>query len=141
MEIHYIELPKFRRELKRGNLDLNDPVSRLTLLLNKNTSSDLIEQVRNMDKSANEIYEKTLHVLKNQKEYLVYIRAEQAELDEKAQLSYATEIGVEKGLKKGEKIGVEKEKIEIAIKLKKLNYPHKEIAEITGIPEKEIKEL
>ena len=24
MEIHYIELPKFRRELKRGNLDLND---------------------------------------------------------------------------------------------------------------------
>ncbi|MCL2157643.1 MAG: hypothetical protein FWH54_06445, partial [Methanobrevibacter sp.] len=89
------------------------------------------------------------HVLKNQKEYLAYIRAEQAELDEKAQLRYATEIGVEKGekkgLKKGEKIGLEKgkieEKIEIAIKLKKLDYPPKEIAKITGIPEKEIKEL
>ena len=137
MEIHYIELPKFRKELKKGKIDLNDPISRLTLLFNKNTSPNLIKQVINMDKSANKIYEKTLHVLKNQKEYLAYIRAEQAELDYKAQIKYAEETGEKNGIA----IGAEKNRIEIAIKLKKLDYPLKEIAKITGMHVKEIKKL
>ena len=36
------------------------------------------------DKSVNKMYEKTLDVLQDQKEYLAYIRVEQAELDYKA---------------------------------------------------------
>ncbi|MCL2116011.1 MAG: Rpn family recombination-promoting nuclease/putative transposase, partial [Methanobrevibacter sp.] len=95
IEIHYIELPKFRKELRKGNLDLNDPLTRILLLLNKSTSSDLMEKVINMDKSVNKMYEKTLHVLQDQKEYLAYIRAEQAELDEKARIRYATDKGKE----------------------------------------------
>ena len=37
-----------------------------------------------MDESVNKMYEKTLHILQDQKEYLAYIKAEQDELDERA---------------------------------------------------------
>ena len=37
-----------------------------------------------MDESVNKMYEKTLHILQDQKEYLTYIGIEQAELDERA---------------------------------------------------------
>ncbi|MCL2114950.1 MAG: hypothetical protein FWH29_01880 [Methanobrevibacter sp.] len=82
-----------------------------------------------MDESVNKMFEKTIHVLQDQREYLAYIRAEQADLDYKAQIKYATDKGREE------------EKIKIAIKLKKLDYPLKEIAKITGMPVKEIKKL
>jgi predicted transposase/invertase (TIGR01784 family) len=145
VETHYIELPKFRKELKKGNLNLNDPKVRLILFLDVKTPQDLFEEVIKMDKTVNKLYEKTLHVLKDQKEYLAYIRAEQAEQDHKNMIKYAAEkgekIGVEKGKIEGERVGVEKGKIEIAINLKKLDFPLKKIAEITGISMEEIKEL
>ncbi|MCL2156971.1 MAG: hypothetical protein FWH54_03000 [Methanobrevibacter sp.] len=78
-----------------------------------------------MDKHINKIYEKAQLALQNQEEYLAYIRAEQAELDRKAQIKY----------------GERKGKIEVAIKLKKLGYPIKEIAEITGISVEKIREI
>ena len=152
-ETHFIELSKFRRLIKKGELDLNDPKVRLLLLLNESTDKNLIRKVINMDKHANSIYEKAVSALQNKKEYLAYIRAEQAELDYKAQIRYAEEKGEEVGLKKGEEVGIEKgkiegklegkleEKMEIAIKLKKLDRPINEIAEITGLPVEEIKKL
>jgi len=161
IEIHYIELPKFRKELRKGNLDLNDPLTRILLLLNKSTSPDLMEKVINMDKSVNKMFEKTIHVLQDQKEYLAYIRAEQADLDYKAQIKYATEIGaekgekkgikkgekkgikkgIEKGIKKGVAIGAEKKEIEIAKNLKNKGFPLEIIAETTGLTLEKIKKL
>ena len=124
IEIHYIELPKFRKKLRKGNINLNNPIDRIILFLNKSTSPDIIKKVINMDESVNKMYEKTLHVLQNQKEYLSYIRAEQAELDERARIKHASEkgaikgekigekkgkkIGIKIGIKKGEKIGIKK---------------------------------
>ena len=106
-----------------------------------------------MDKSVNKMFEKTIHVLQDQKEYLAYIRAEQADLDYKAQIKYATEIGaekgekkgikkgIEKGIKKGVAIGAEKKEIEIAKNLKNKGFPLEIIAETTGLTLEKIKKL
>ena len=82
-----------------------------------------------MDNFGNEIYNKTLRILQNKKEYLTYIRAEQAELDRQGQIIYAKEKGIEK------------EKIEIAIKMKNKGLPIEDIAEITCLKPKFIKKL
>jgi predicted transposase/invertase (TIGR01784 family) len=141
LETHYIELPKLRKKVKTGNIDLNNPKIRLLLLLDEKTPQKLIQKVINMDKNVNNIYQKALNALQNQKEYLSYIRAEQAELDYKAQLKYAEKTGVKKGKFEGKVEGKADSKIEIAIKLKKLDITLEKIAEITGIPVEEIEEL
>jgi len=66
---------------------------------------------------------------KIKKEYLTYIRAEQAELDHKGQIKYAEE----KGRKEG--------KLEIAINLKKEGFSLESIAKTTGIPLSKVKKL
>ena len=128
-ETHYIELPKFRKELKKGNIDLNNPKDRLMLLLDKKTPQNLINKVMKMDKFANQIYDKAQHILKDKQEYLTYIRIDQAERDEKARIRHAKEKGIKKG------------KEEIALKLKKSGSSPEQIAEITELPIKKIKEL
>ncbi|MCL2115953.1 MAG: hypothetical protein FWH29_07010, partial [Methanobrevibacter sp.] len=148
-ETHFIELPTLRQELKKHELDLNDPKIRLNILFNKKTPKKLLQKVIKMDKHINKMYEKAQLALQNQEEYLAYIRAEQAELDHKAQIRYGERKGEKNGVKKGEKIGVKKGekiglkkgKMEVAIKLKKLAYPIKEIAEVTGISVEKIKEI
>ena len=61
---------------------LQEKPSQMSIIFLK--TPNLMEKVINMDKSVNKMYEKTLHVLQDQKEYLAYIRVEQAELDYKA---------------------------------------------------------
>lgn len=60
-----------------------------------------------------------------------------SKLEEKSALDCAREDGI----KEGEKIGREQGKKEIAQKLKKQKMPAKQIAEITGLSEAEIKNL
>ena len=122
---YYIELTKLRRNLRYNQVNLNDGKVRLSLLLDENTPKELVKEVIKMDKMALKIHEKARIVLQNQDEYLAYIRAEQAEQDIKAQIRYAEE----------------KKAMEIAIKLKKLDYPINEIAEITDLSVEEIKKL
>ena len=133
METHYLELPKFRKLVKEGNIDLNDPKIRLILLFDEKTPQDLIEKVIEMDEFAKTIHEKATHLLQDQKEYLAYIRAEQAELDIKAQQKYAT--------KKGREEGREEEKLEIATNLKNKGIPLEIISETTGITLSKVKKL
>jgi predicted transposase/invertase (TIGR01784 family) len=148
-ESHFIELSKFRREIRKGKIDWNDPKVRLFLLLDEKTPEYLIKKVIKMDKNVNRIYEKALLALQDQKEYLSYIRAEQAELDYKAQIKYAKKTGEKTGIKKGEKQGIKKGKeigkkdgkIEIAIKLKKSGFPINKIAKITELSVEKIKKL
>ena len=94
-----------------------------------------------MDSFANEIYNKTLHILKDKQEYLSYIRAEQAELDKKGQLRYAKGQGEKIGEKRGEKRGIEIGKLEMAMKLKNEGIPLEIIAKTAEIPLSEVEEL
>lgn len=62
-------------------------------------------------------------------------------LEEKSALHCAREEGREEGKKHGEEIGLKRGKKEIAPKLKEQKMPIKQIAEITGLSEKEIEAL
>ena len=64
-----------------------------------------------------------------------------AKLEEKSALDCAREEGEERGKVAGIKLGEEQNKREIAQKMKERNMPIKQIAEITGLSEKEIEEL
>ena len=76
---------------------------------------------------------------------MAYVRAEQTELDKKAMIRYAKKTGKEEGIEEGKKEGIEEGKgekeIEIALKLKKLDFSLEQIAEITGMPLTKIKKL
>jgi predicted transposase/invertase (TIGR01784 family) len=119
------------------------------ILLNEESPDDLVDEVIKMDKFAKNIQERAEHVLQNKTEYLAYIRAEQAQQDEKNRLKFAEEkgqkIGEEHGKKiaeiKGEKIGEHREKVKIAKKLKNQGDSVQKIAEITGLSITEIEKL
>lgn len=115
--------------MRKNDIDLNNPEDSLALLLDEKTPQNLIDDVIEMDEFASNIYNKTLHVLKNKKEYLSYIRAEKAELDRKAEIKYAKEEGIKEGMKEGELIKSEK----IAINFKKDGIPIEIIAKNTGL--------
>ena len=140
-ETHYIQLPILRKQIKDGSIDLDNPELRLMLILDNETPQYLIEKVMKMDKFANDMYEKAQHFLQNRKDYLMYIRAEQAELDKKAMIRFGKKEGKKEGIKEGKIEGRKEKEIEIATKLKKLNFPIEQIAEITGLAETKIKKL
>ena len=133
METHYIELPKFRKMVKKGNIDLSDPKTRLMLILDNQTPNKLFKKVIKMDEYAKQLYKKTEEVLQDKATYLSYIRAEQAKLDEQAQMEYREEKGREKGKKE--------EKIENAKKMKNKGISLEDIFEITGLDIEFIKKL
>ena len=136
-ETHYITLPKFRKEIKNNDLDLNNPEVRLMLLLDKETPQDLFEKVIKMDKVANKIHKKAQHVLQDKISYMSYVRAQQAEYDRKAQMKFAEEKGLEKGLEKGKN----DKNIEVVLNSLKENIPIETISKITGLQIKEIEDL
>ena len=128
-ETHYIELPKFRTKIKKGNIDLSDPKIRLMLILDNQTNENLFKKVIEMDEYANNLYEKAKHVLQDKASYLEYIRAEHAELDRKAELKFA------------DKKGRDEEKKEIATRMKNKGYSIEDIVEITGLTPEVIEKL
>ena len=64
-----------------------------------------------------------------------------AKLEEKSALDCAREEGEERGKEIGRKEGEEQNRREIAQKMKKQKMPIKQIAEITGLSEKEIEKI
>ncbi len=67
----------------------------------------------------------------------MYKASQKAEWDEHARITTATEIGEQKGLKKG----AEKKAVDIAKNLLAKGMDCNTIAEITGLTEEEIKKL
>lgn len=124
-EIHYLELTKFRKQLKKGTIDLNNPKDRIMILFNENSPQNLVDKVIEMDKFASKIYEKTSNLLQDKDQYLAYIRAEKAEQDIKGMIRY----------------GKEEEKIEITTKLKNKGIDLEIIGETTGLDISKIKKL
>ncbi|MBZ9571062.1 hypothetical protein KQY27_05860 [Methanobrevibacter sp. TMH8] len=86
-----------------------------------------------MDEFAKNVYEKTLHILKDKQEYISYIRADQAERDKKGMIKYAEKQGIKKG--------IEEEKISIAKNLKNKGISLEIISQTTNLPLSKIKKL
>ena len=132
VKYYYIELEKFRNQ----NPDMTQKENQWLSFLDMERG-DLLEMAckeNDKVKRAVENYE----VLTGDEEVkrLAEIRL-MSKLEEKSALDCAREDGI----KEGEKIGREQGKKEIAQKLKKQKMPAKQIAEITGLSEAEIKNL
>lgn len=129
LEIHIIEIQK---AIKEYDKDRKNKVLQWMMFLNEPGS---MEVDRIMEKNE-EIKEAkvTLRELSEEES-----KQQIAELREKYILDTKDifETGIEKGIEKG----ISDEKIKIAKKLLKINMPIKQISEITGLNEKEIKEL
>ena len=132
VKYYYIELEKFRKE----NPDMTRTINRWLSFLDMERGELLEMACEKNDKvkKAVENYE----VLTGDEEVkrLSEIRL-MSNLEEKSALHYARE----EGKKHGEEIGLKRGKKEIAQKLKEQKMPIKQIAEITGLSEKEIEAL
>ena len=136
VKYYYIELEKFRKE----NPDMTRTINHWLSFLDMERGELLEMACEKNDKvkKAVENYE----VLTGDEEVkrLSEIRL-MSNLEEKSALHYAREEGREEGKKHGEEIGLKRGKKEIAQKLKKQKMPIKQISEITGLSEEEIKTL
>ena len=136
MEIHFIQIPKFKKERKNMDTELGKWMS-------------FIAQIG--EREVKNAMSKNKEIKKAQKEYeylvgdeaerrLAFLR-EKAIRDETSIYDAGYHKGEELGEKKGEKKGKKNEKIEIAKKMKQKGMDIAIIIEITGLTEEEIKEL
>ncbi len=136
VKYYYIELEKFRKE----NPDMTRTINHWLSFLDMERGELLEMACEKNDKvkKAVENYE----VLTGDEEVkrLSEIRL-MSNLEEKSALHCAREEGREEGKKHGEEIGLKRGKKEIAQKLKEQKMLIKQIAEITGLSEKEIEAL
>ena len=139
IELHILEIPKIR------NTDIKKDELALWLKFIENPKNEEVE--KNMEES---------ECLKQAKEELAYLSSDpdfKRLVDARAgflrdQNTFEVvgmEKGIEKGIEKGKAIGKlegeKNEKIKIAKKLLEMKMPIKQIAEITGLTEKEIEKL
>ena len=141
-ELHYIQLPKFKRKCKRISNKLEQWLS---FFVNEN-----LEEIRNMDNECIKKAEEELEYLNGDEEErrLAELR-EKAIRDEAAAMAGAftrgkeegKEEGIKEGKKEGIKEGINKGRLQIARKMIEKNIAIDEIMEITGMTREEIEKL
>jgi predicted transposase/invertase (TIGR01784 family) len=122
LEIHYINMVKYRRQ---KNKDLNDPLCRWLVWFNKNSPSELIEEVVNMDSAIQVAAERMLNLTVDEDVITLRDRMFMASCDRTSQINCAHSKGMEKGM--------EKEKILIAKNMLNKGSSIEFIHEITGL--------
>ena len=132
VKYYYIELSKFRKQ----NPDMTKPLNQWLSFLDMERG-DLLEMASKENKNVKKAME-NYEVLTGDAEVkrLAEIRL-MSKLEEKSALLTAREEGIKKGKEEGRKEG----KLEIAKNLLKEKIPIEKIAKITGLSEKELKEL
>ncbi len=133
---YFIELPKFRNK----NPDMNEKLNQWLSFID-----DWDKEAVKMAEEKND----TLRAARIEMNYLTgdaEVRRmaelrEKWEMDYVSGMNYAEKKGREEGIKEGIKKGEKEKQIEIARKLLKKKMDIKEIAEITGLTEKEIENL
>ncbi len=144
VKYYYIELSKFRKQ----NPDMTNPLNQWLSFLDMERG-DLLEMASKENKNVKKAME-NYEVLTGDAEVkrLAEIRL-MSKLEEKSALLTEREAGREEGIKEGETKGIKRGRKEgkeegikeVAKKLLKEKMPIKKIAEITGLSEKELKEL
>ena len=132
VKYYYIELSKFRKQ----NPDMTNPLNQWLCFLDMERG-DLLEMASKENKNVKKAME-NYEVLTGDAEVkrLAEIRL-MSKLEEKSALLTARDEGIKKGKEEGRK----EEKLEIAKNLLKEKIPIEKIAKITGLSEKELKEL
>lgn len=139
IEMHFIELPKFRKK----NPGLDTKLDQWLWFLSG--KEEMIEMAEKENKEIKKATNTLDRISLDPKEREIYESTVQAEFNQKVSNQKFLEEGIEKGRKEGIKEGkVEGEKkkgLEVAKKLLEKDMDVKTIAEITGISESEIEKL
>ena len=135
LEMHFIELPKFRKKKLGTESVLNQW---LWLISGKEEKIKMAKyRIDEIQKAMKIIDEMSM----DSKEWELYESWEKAIIDENSRMKSAERRGEKKGLKNGEKLGIKKEKKEIVKKLLELNEDIEKIALITGLTKEEIEQI
>ncbi|MBP3041344.1 PD-(D/E)XK nuclease family transposase [Bacillaceae bacterium Marseille-Q3522] len=137
MEIHFIEMPKFRG----ADPDITNPLDRWLLFLDEKTPQKSLKEVTKMDPLIKKA-EKKLNILRHDpKAREQYESWAKLLSDHVSALDTAERKGEKRGEKRGEERGIEKGKLEVAASLLKSGMSYEQIAEITGITVEKIKKM
>lgn len=133
-ELHYIQLPKFKRKCKRISSKLEQW---LTFIINEN-----LEEIKMSDNELIKEAEEKLEALNADKEAqrLAELR-EKAIRDEAAALDGAFTRGKEQGLAEGRSNGILENSLQIAKKMLDDNFDIETIIKLTGLTREDIENL
>ncbi len=137
LEIVIIEIPKAIRLYKKNE---NNRLCQWMLFLNNPNEGEVLKIM-----DGNEEIRKAMEELANMSEddelrWMAELRLKGLR-DEQAAMSLATKKGLQQGLEQGLEQGIKQEKVEIAKNMLKENATIEFIAKVTGLTEKEIKEI
>lgn len=136
VEIHFIELPKFRKSklenIKEGNKELNRWLS----FLQQDISEERLEEIIEMD-PAIKMAEEKLEKLSHDPDTIALYRAREDSAHERANL---ISTGIRKGIEEGIQQGIHQRNIELAINLLDI-LDDETISQKTGLSIEEVKKL
>ena len=136
VEIHFIELPKFRKSklenIKEGNKELNRWLS----FLQQDISKERLEEIIEMD-PAIKMAEQKLEKLSEDPDIIALYRAREDSAHERANL---ISTGIRKGIEEGIQQGIHQRNIEVAINLLDI-LDDETISQKTGLSIEEVRKL
>lgn len=125
LEIHFIEIPKFRKTDK----DLNNSLHRWLLFLQEDVEPSILEAIVSMDNVIRRAEEKLTYLSSDEEFRRLYELREKQLRDEISRINDARREGIKEGKK------------EVVKRLLDLNTPLEVIAQATGFSEDEIIEI
>ena len=140
MEIHFIELPKFRKNTLKNGEEGNKELNRWLSFLQQDISEERLEEIIKMD-PAIKMAEEKLEKLSHDPDTIALYRAREDSAHERANLiSTGIRRGIEEGIQQGIQQGIHQRNIELAINLLDI-LDDETISQKTGLSVEEVKKL
>jgi len=124
-------------KMKKEYYNINNPLDRLLMYIYGLLSDDELKAVIIEDSLIKRIEEGKNMISKSQEAEILKIEIEKRQMDEQIRLRNAKKEGIEIGEEKG----IEKEKMNFALKLKNRGFSLEEISEITELSFEKLKNL
>lgn len=137
MEIHFIELPKFRA----ARYDLHDPLHRWLLFLEQNIPENLLEELMAMDPTIRGAEEQLEMLSSDEKARIMYEFRENSRIERNSLIKSGWIQGEQAGIEKGIEKGIDEGRKEIIRKFFDAGMDIEKIAEITEIPLDKVRKL
>ena len=147
MELHFLELPKYRnyRKKKKNSVAEMSSLERWLAFFANNLNIDEQEELVMADAAINTALEESRIFLSDTAEQLNYLNRQMAIFEYNSRMADSfddgLEKGLEKGMKKGEKKGRELEKKELVIVMLKNKAPLETIQLYTNLSQAQIEQI
>ena len=144
LEIHFLELPKWERLLRRQTSDYS-AIEKWLAYFSRSTTPEQMEELAMSEAIIRDALQAEHRFMQDPNLVTAYDQAEKARLDRIAREEYLLDQGRKEGLDEGRKAGLEEGQHtgirKVALTMLGMNMPIDEIVAITGLPQSEIMEL